>query len=61
MASKKKTKTMSAFIKEHRALVDSVAASVSGTRERLNDEDREEWVLNDTGLYALAQQEGVDT
>ncbi len=60
-AKKKKKKSMSAFVREHRALIDSVATSVSGTRERLNDEDREEWVLNDTGLYALAQQEGVDT
>lgn len=60
MAEKKK-KTMSAFVREHRALIDSVATSVSGTKERLNDEDREEWVNNDESLYKLAQSEGVDT
>lgn len=57
----KKTKTMRAFVREHRALIDSVAHSVGGTKERLNDEEREEWVINDTGLYALAKSEGVDT
>ena len=61
MASKKKKKSMRAFVREHRALIDSVAASVSGARERLNDEDREEWVLNDQGLYVMAQSEGVET
>lgn len=58
----KKTKSMRTFVREHRALIDDVARSVSGDKDlKLNDSEREEWVLNDEGLYALAQSEGVDT
>ena len=58
----KKTKSMRTFVREHRALIDNIARSVSGNKDlKLNDSDREDWVLNEEGLYKLAQSEGVDT
>lgn len=55
-----KKKSMRTFVRENRALIDSVAARVCGQHIKMNDDEREDWVLNDEGLYLKAQNEGVD-
>ena len=50
------------FIKDHRAELDAAILSRPGMqnyRHKLNDEERQQWVLNDEGLYNWARQEGV--
>lgn len=54
----KKTKTMRAFIKENRAAIDALIQAKTGNT-RINDDDREQWILNDEGLYLWAKKEGV--
>jgi hypothetical protein len=63
-----KTKPIRQFIREHRAELDSVITAAL-TRydppgfdreiQRLNDGEREDWVMNDEGLYNWARSEGV--
>ena len=50
--------TMKAFIKANRSEIDA-AIRAAGARGSLNDEDREDWILNDEGLYSWARSEGV--
>jgi len=52
--------TMKQFIKKHRAELDRYIRGTTGQPEAsLNDNDREEWVLNDELLYKWALREGV--
>lgn len=50
--------SMRTFIRTFRAEIDSVIRGygITGT---INDDEREEWIGNDTGLYAWAEQMGV--
>ena len=50
--------SMREFIRRNRAELDQSILS-AGHRGKLNDEDREEWILNDEGLYLWAKREGV--
>ena len=45
------------FIKENRAEIDDCIKSVCSNCS-LNDREREDWVLNDEGLYNWARSEG---
>ena len=51
--------TLRAFVKKNRKEIDEwIHYSVPALR--LNDEEREKWVLNNEGLYNWARSEGVD-
>lgn len=49
--------TLKQFIKENKTELDACIKRVSNVR--LNNSDREEWVLNDESLYNWAKSEGV--
>jgi len=52
--------TMRQFIKTNRAELDECIRGACPNIGRLNDEDREDWIGNDEGLYLWAKQEGVN-
>lgn len=53
---------MRAFIRKNRAELDAaIRAALRRSDYRLNDREREMWVLNDEGLYQWAKAEGVRT
>jgi hypothetical protein len=45
------------FIRQNRASIDDAVHRVGG--ECTNDDEREEWILNDEGLYLWARADGV--
>ena len=51
--------TLEQFIKEYRTNIDAVAVAVSGHTPE-DDNDREDWVMNDEGLYNWAIAEGIE-
>lgn len=51
--------TMRQFIKEHRKELDYIIQQILGKDYRLNDKDRQDWILSDEGLYLWARSEGV--
>ena len=51
-------KPMREFIREHRAELDECIKRVS-PGVSLNDGERQQWILNDEGLYNWARSEGV--
>ena len=52
-------KSLKEWVKKNRADIDSVIRS-NCSNCRLNDEEREDWVMNDESLYLWAKLEGVD-
>lgn len=55
-----KTKSMRQFICENRAeLTEAIVRATGMPTCRINDEEREYWVLNNEGLYWWAKREGV--
>ena len=53
--------TMEQFINEHRGELDAAILRALGNPNlSLDDEERENWILNDEGLYNWARSEGVD-
>lgn len=50
--------TMREFLKKNKELIERVATSYNCPRPS-NYDEREEWVLNDVGLYTLARRSGV--
>jgi len=56
-----KRKSTREFIREHRAELDQAIKSPAGVGQgyRLNDSEREQWIMNDEGLYQWARSEGV--
>ena len=53
--------TMEQFIEENRAeLVDAISGSMGSRTVSIDDEDIENWILNDEGLYNWAMSAGVD-
>jgi hypothetical protein len=46
------------FIRQNREEIDQLIKSVVPDA-RLNDEEREMWIMNDEGLYLWAKSEGV--
>jgi hypothetical protein len=59
-AMSKRKISIKTFIRNHRADIDSTIRSICPNVGSLNDSDREDWVLNDEGLYNWARSEGVD-
>lgn len=51
--------TIQQFIKKHRVEIDEFIHCSLHSKYRLNDEEREQWILNDEGLYLWAKSEGV--
>ena len=51
--------SMREFIRRNRAELDKAIRSSCSNLGSLNDEDRQQWVLNDEGLYNWARNEGV--
>ena len=49
---------MRTFIKDNREELDQAIKSVCSNCQ-LNDAERENWILNDEGLYDWARREGV--
>ncbi len=62
-----KRKSIKSFIKENRDEIDfciqkalgTFGTKVSRKEQRINDEERRLWILNDEGLYWWARKEGV--
>lgn len=52
--------TLREFIRQNRDELDSAIHAALGSRVKLNNDDREEWILNDEGLYRWARSEGVN-
>ena len=52
-------KSLRAWVKKNRVDIDSVIR-FNCSNCRLNDEERELWVMNDEGLYNWAKSEGVN-
>ena len=50
---------MREFIKQNRQELDECIKRVCPNCPRLNDNDREDWIMNDEGLYNWARSEGV--
>ncbi len=50
--------SMREFIRLNRAEIDALIKRVSLV-QKLNDEERRRWVLNDEGLYTWARRSGV--
>ena len=49
------------FIREHRTEISDMVANAFGENCRpTNDGEREDWLLNDEGLYNWARSEGVN-
>ena len=55
----KNEKSMDNFIQENKSEIDSYILSKS-PNNRLDDDERELWIMNDEGLYLWAKREGVD-
>ena len=53
----KRSRALSRFIRDNRAEIDTYIRS-RGIDARLNDEERQQWVLNDEGLYSSARAWG---
>lgn len=48
------------FIRNNRKAIDEVIREVVANPDlKINDREREMWLLNDEGLYSWARQEGV--
>lgn len=54
------TRKMQKFIKDYRQEIDSHIKSICPNCNRWNDNEREDWILNDEGLYNWAISEGVN-
>lgn len=53
--------TLEQFINEYRDVIDKVIYdTVQNHKINIDDEEREQWVLNDEGLYNMAQDCGVE-
>ena len=51
--------TLKDFIKDNREDIDECIKRVCPNNRYFNDAERENWVLNDEGLYRWARSEGV--
>ena len=47
------------FIRKNRKEIDAIIRSCCSNLGRLNDKDREDWIMNDESLYNWARREGV--
>ena len=54
-----KRKSLRDFIKENRAEIDAAIKRQCPNNQYFNDEERRQWIYNDTGLYGWARSEGV--
>jgi hypothetical protein len=49
------------FIRNNRVEIDAyIRAALGRPNAKLNDEDREGWIMNDETLYLWARKEGVN-
>lgn len=54
-----KSKSMRQFIKENRNELNRLIWAAAFNQHRLNDREREMWILNDERLYRWARSAGV--
>lgn len=54
-----RSKSIRQFIRENKQEIDEVIRRAVSKDITLNNKDREEWIMNDEGLYKWAQVEGV--
>jgi hypothetical protein len=54
-----KKRALREFIRQNRAEIDAHIRGVCPNVGRLNDDERETWILNDEPLYLWAQSSGV--
>jgi hypothetical protein len=47
------------FIRKHRTEIDDTIRGACSNIGRLSDDERENWIMNDEGLYNWARREGV--
>ena len=53
--------TLQEFIDEHRGELDRIIRAAAGNENLdIDDDERENWIINDEGLYDWAKSEGVD-
>lgn len=52
--------TIQEFIEQNRGEIDEIIRSHINPNVILDDDDREDWISNDEGLYEWALSEGVD-
>jgi hypothetical protein len=50
---------MRTFIRQHRPAIDAAIKQACPNCRRLNDRERELWILNDESLYRWARRSGV--
>lgn len=51
--------TIKNFIRQNRQEIDEIIIQKCPNVRSLNDKDRQQWILNDEGLYSWARNEGV--
>ena len=52
--------TLEDYIAENCEAIDEVIRFIAGPETPIDDEERELWIMNDEGLYNMAQEAGVD-
>jgi len=55
----RRPKSLAGWVRRHRQSIDAVIRAARPNVGPLNDEDREDWINNDEGLYLWAKREGV--
>lgn len=51
--------SMREFIRQNREEIDAAIRSTCDNLGKLNNEDRQDWIMNDEGLYSWARSSGV--
>jgi hypothetical protein len=55
-----KAKSLRQFIREHREELTQAILRACPNAERIDDDERRLWILNDEGIYRWARSEGVN-
>jgi len=51
--------SLEGFIRKYRREIDEIIGVATQSPVDVDDDEREQWILNHEGLYRLAQREGV--
>ena len=54
-----KPKSIKQFIRDNKKEIDEAIKQAVSNKRSLNNKEREQWILNDEGLYSWARVEGV--